>query len=154
VALNLAPRTPIWLRQLGAKPMALGLDLRGGVHFLLEVDVDEVRKKAIENYVTEIPAQLRKENIRYSGRRQDGGDVVLDFADQEEARCSTQVHRGGISRAADRQCTDSALSLRVRITDAEAKRIQDFAGPAELITLRNRVNQLGVGRTGGAAAGL
>jgi preprotein translocase subunit SecD len=144
VALNLAPRTPGWLRSLGAKPMALGLDLRGGVHFLLEVDVDEVRKKAIENFVTEIPAALRKENIRYSGRRQDGGDVVLDFADTEKldaARKLVAKEYRELQIVAD---ANSPLTLRVRITDAEAKRIQDFAVQQNLITLRNRVNQLGV----------
>ncbi len=144
VALNLAPRTPAWLRQLGAKPMALGLDLRGGVHFLLEVDVDEVRKKAIENYVTEIPAQLRKENIRYSGRRQDGGDVVLDFADSEKLDAARRFIAGEYRELQIVNAADNALSLRVRITDAEAKRIQDFAVQQNLITLRNRVNQLGV----------
>jgi preprotein translocase subunit SecD len=144
VALNLAPRTPGWLRSLGAKPMALGLDLRGGVHFLLEVDVDEVRKKAIENFVTEIPAALRKENIRYSGRRQDGGDVVLDFADTEKfdaARKLVAKEYRELQIVAD---ANNPLTLRVRITDAEAKRIQDFAVQQNLITLRNRVNQLGV----------
>ena len=144
VALNLAPRTPDWLRSLGAKPMALGLDLRGGVHFLLEVDVDEVRKKAIENYVTEIPAALRKENIRYSGRRQDGGDVVLDFADSDKLAAARKYIVGEYRELQIVDAAGSPLSLRVRITDAEAKRIQDFAVQQNLVTLRNRVNQLGV----------
>ncbi|MCI0749581.1 MAG: protein translocase subunit SecD, partial [Nevskiales bacterium] len=69
VALNLAPRTPAWLKALGAQPMALGLDLRGGVHFLLDVDVDAARAKAVTRYLTELPALLRKQDIRYSSRR-------------------------------------------------------------------------------------
>ncbi|MCC2655425.1 MAG: secD [Panacagrimonas sp.] len=144
VALNLAPRTPDWLRSLGAKPMALGLDLRGGVHFLLEVDVEEVRKKAIENFVTEIPAALRKENIRYSGRRQDGGDVVLDFADSEKLGAARKLIASEFRELQIVADDKSPLTLRVRITDAEAKRIQDFAVQQNLVTLRNRVNQLGV----------
>ena len=144
VALNLAPRTPAWLRSFGAKPMALGLDLRGGVHFLLEVDVEEVRKKAIENFVTEIPAALRKENIRYSGRRQDGGDVVLDFADTEKYDAARKLVSGAYRELQIVADANSPLTLRVRITDAEAKRIQDFAVQQNLVTLRNRVNQLGV----------
>lgn len=144
VALNLAPRTPEWLRSFGAKPMALGLDLRGGVHFLLEVDVDEVRKKAIENYVSEIPAALRKQNIRYTGRRQDGGDVALDFADAEKHEAARKFIAGEYRELEVLVPPDNALSLRVRITEAEAKRIQDFAVQQNLITLRNRVNQLGV----------
>ncbi|MGQ0530826.1 MAG: protein translocase subunit SecD [Panacagrimonas sp.] len=144
VALNLAPRTPAFLRSLGAKPMALGLDLRGGVHFLLEVDVEEVRKKAIENYITEIPAALRKENIRYSGRRQDGGDVVLDFADSEKFDAARKYIVAEYRELQIVDVPESPLSLRVRITDEEAKRIQDFAVQQNLVTLRNRVNQLGV----------
>ena len=144
VALNLAPRTPGWLRSIGAKPMALGLDLRGGVHFLLEVDVDEVRKKAIENYLTEIPAALRKQNIRYSGRRQDGGDIVLDFPDREKFEAARKFIVGEYRELQIATDAGAAQTLRVRITDAEAKRIQDFAVQQNLITLRNRVNQLGV----------
>ncbi|MGH8516264.1 MAG: SecDF P1 head subdomain-containing protein, partial [Panacagrimonas sp.] len=144
VALNLAPRTPGWLRSFGAKPMALGLDLRGGVHFLLEVDVEEVRKKAIENFVTEIPAALRKENIRYSGRRQDGGDVVLDFADTEKFDAARKLVSAEFRELQIVSDANAPLTLRVRITDAEAKRIQDFAVQQNLVTLRNRVNQLGV----------
>lgn len=144
VALNLAPRTPAWLRSLGARPMALGLDLRGGVHFLLEVDVDEVRKKAIENYVSEIPALLRKENLRYTGRRQDKGDVVIEFADADKlsaARALIAKEYRELEAVVD---PAAPLVLRAHITEAEAKRIQDFAVQQNLITLRNRVNQLGV----------
>lgn len=144
VALNLAPRTPQWLRDLGARPMALGLDLRGGVHFLLEVDVDEVRGNAIKNYVSEIPAALRKENIRYSGRKQDKGDVVLEFADRERmdaARSLISERYRELEVSVDENAPNT---LRARITDDEAKRIQDFAVQQNLITLRNRVNQLGV----------
>ncbi len=144
VALNLAPRTPQWLRDLGGKPMALGLDLRGGVHFLLQVDVADVRSKAIENYVTEIPALLRKENIRYTGRRQDGGDVVLDFADPEKFDAAKKLIGSEYRELQIRVAPEAPMSLRVSITEEEAKRIQDFAVQQNLITLRNRVNQLGV----------
>ncbi|MGH8541044.1 MAG: protein translocase subunit SecD, partial [Stenotrophobium sp.] len=81
VALNLASRTPNWLRAIGAKPMTLGLDLRGGVHFLLDVDIDDVKKKAVERYLNDLPAFLRKQDIRYTGRRAVGNAVVLEFAD-------------------------------------------------------------------------
>ncbi len=144
VALNLAPRTPDWLRNLGARPMALGLDLRGGVHFLLDVDVAEVRSKAIENYVTEIPAQLRNENIRYSGRRQDGGDVVLEFPDAARMDAALRFIRDQYRELDVEADPDAGLTLRARITEAESQRIQDFAVQQNLITLRNRVNQLGV----------
>ncbi|HKY92239.1 MAG TPA: protein translocase subunit SecD, partial [Nevskiaceae bacterium] len=144
VALLLAPKTPEWLRQLGGKPMALGLDLRGGVHFLLEVDVDEVRKKAIENYVTELPAELRKANIRYSGRRIDGDTVVLEFDSAERIQAAQQKLSKEYRELQLVVPPESPLTLRARISDAEAKRIQDFAIQQNLTTLRNRVNQLGV----------
>src|SRR3546814_20334438 len=69
VALNLASKTPAWLRAIGARPMNLGLDLRGGVHFLLEVDIDEVRSKAVDRIMTDVPAWMRKEDIRYTDRK-------------------------------------------------------------------------------------
>ncbi|MGQ0697091.1 MAG: protein translocase subunit SecD [Panacagrimonas sp.] len=144
VALNLAPRTPDWLRSFGAKPMALGLDLRGGVHLLLEVDVEEVRKKAIENYVVELPSLLRDKNIKYRGRRQEAGDVVLDFPDTEKLEAARKLIASEYRELQVLVAPESLQTLRVRITEAEAKRIQDFAVQQNLITLRNRVNQLGV----------
>ncbi len=144
VALFLASKTPHWLSSLGAKPMALGLDLRGGVHFLLEVDVDVVRKKAIENYVIELPATLRREDIRYTGRRQAGDAVELEFADAQKLDAARAFITKEYRELALASPADRPLILQARITDAEAKRIQDFAVQQNLITLRNRVNQLGV----------
>lgn len=144
VALNLAPQTPGWLQAFGAKPLALGLDLRGGVHFLLEVDVDEVREKAIENYVTEIPAALRAERIRYTGRRQADHAVRLEFADADVLQ-KAQAFLADEYRELDLSSPpDQPLVLEARISEAEAQRIQTFAVQQNLITLRNRVNQLGV----------
>jgi preprotein translocase subunit SecD len=144
VALNLADKTPDWLRAIGARPMNLGLDLRGGVHFLLEVDLDEVRKKAVDRIVTEVPALLRKEGIRYTGRRQTPQAGLLEFADS--ARLDEA--RRAIARAFPEYQLDvapaSPLQLQVRLSEAEAKRIVDFAVQQNLTTLRNRVNQLGV----------
>lgn len=144
VALNLAPRTPDWLRAIGARPMNLGLDLRGGVHFLLEVDIDEVRSKTIERYLIDLPAFLRKENVRYSGRRQQGDAVVLEFADEarlESARKAIAAEYAELDLSVP---PDAPLLLQARISEAEAKRIVDFAVKQNLTTLRNRVNQLGV----------
>lgn len=144
VALFQASKTPAWLASMGAKPMALGLDLRGGVHFLLEVDVDTVRKKAIENYVSELPATLRKEGIRYTGRRQNGDAVVLEFADEAKLDAARRFIAKEYRELALQNAPGQPLVLEARITDVEAKRIQDFAVQQNLITLRNRVNQLGV----------
>jgi preprotein translocase subunit SecD len=144
IALDLAPRTPAWLRAIGGRPMALGLDLRGGVHFLIEVDVDDVRRKTLENYLIELPRQLRNEKIRYSGRRLAGDAVVLEFQDEatlDKARAAIAREHVELLLVAPPQ---APLTLQARISDAEARRIQDFAVQQNLTTLRNRVNELGV----------
>ena len=143
VALGLASKTPDWLTQLGAKPMSLGLDLRGGVHFLLEVDVDDARKAAAQRYVTDLPNFLRKKDIRYTGRRQDGERTVLDFADaltRDAARKAVAKEYPELKLDAP----DGVTTLTATLTESEIKRIVDFAVQQNLTTLRNRVNQLGV----------
>ena len=145
VALNLAPKTPAWLSALGARPMALGLDLRGGVHFLLEVDIDDVRTKAVNRYLTDLPAYLRREDIRYTGRRQAGDAVVLEFADVERlAAAQKSIHKE--YPELDLVTPDNVQPpvLQARISESEGKRIVEFAIKQNLTTLRNRVNQLGV----------
>ncbi|MGB1562284.1 MAG: protein translocase subunit SecD [Sinimarinibacterium flocculans] len=144
VALNLAPKTPQWLRDLGAQPMNLGLDLRGGVHFLLEVDVDDVRTRAVERIVDEVPALLRKEGIRYSGRRQAGDAGVLEFADAERLEAARRAIAGEFPEYSLEVPPQAPLTLQIRLSEEEAKRIVDFAVQQNLTTLRNRVNQLGV----------
>ena len=85
----LEPRT-FAAAALGAKPMNLGLDLRGGVHFLLEVDLNDINVKARERYLNDLPALLRRENIRYTGRREVGDAVVLEF-DSAERQAAMQA---------------------------------------------------------------
>ncbi|HEY1075514.1 MAG TPA: protein translocase subunit SecD [Fontimonas sp.] len=144
VALNLASKTPEWLRSLGAKPMNLGLDLRGGVHFLLEVDVDDVRTRAVERIVTEVPAALRKENVRYTARRQAGDAGILEFAHEEQVEAARKVLGKDFPEYTLTTLPNAPLQLEVRLSETEAKRIVDFAVQQNLQTLRNRVNQLGV----------
>ena len=144
VALNLAPKTPAWLRAMGAKPMSLGLDLRGGVHFLLEVDTDEVNKKALLRIITDVPALLRKENVRYTGRREAGDAAVLEFADAERLEQARKLIASSFPEYALTVPPASPLQLEIRLSEEEAKRIVTFAVQQNLQTLRNRVNQLGV----------
>jgi preprotein translocase subunit SecD len=144
VALNLASKTPAWLHKLGAKPMTLGLDLRGGVHFLLEVDIDDVRKKAVDRYLNDLPAFLRKQNIRYSNRHQSGDAVVLEFAEAAKLSDAQKALAKEYSELAVTVSKTNPLALEARMSDVEAKRIVDFAVKQNLTTLRNRVNQLGV----------
>jgi len=144
IALNLAPKTPAWLRALGGRPMALGLDLRGGVHFLIEVDIGDVRRKAVESYLIELPAALRKADIRYSGRKLVGDAVTLEFQDEAtlaEARRLIARDHAELELVVP---PDAPLTLQARISEREAQRIQTFAVQQNLTTLRNRVNELGV----------
>lgn len=144
VALNLASKTPAWLRAIGARPMSLGLDLRGGVHFLLEVDIDDVRKKAVDRIMTDVPALLRKEDIRYTGRREVKNAAQLDFADSQHLAAASAVIAKEFTEYQLTTLPDAPLTLQIQLSEKEAKRIVDFAVQQNLTTLRNRVNQLGV----------
>jgi len=143
VALGTDAKTPAWLLAIGARPMSLGLDLRGGVHFLLEVDIAEAKKAAVQRYVTDLPTFLRKERIRYTGRRQEGEATVLEFADatlREAARKALAQEFPELMLDAP----EGSTALTARLSEQEVKRIVDFAVQQNLTTLRNRVNQLGV----------
>lgn len=145
VALNLASKTPAWLEALGARPMPLGLDLRGGVHLLLEVDIDDARKAAVQRYLNDLPNFLRKQDIRYTARRAQGDAVVLEFADAaklEAARAAISKEYKELTVTVPANA--ATPTLQTRMSDTEAKRIVDYAVQQNLITLRNRVNRLGV----------
>lgn len=144
VALTFASKTPQWLRSIGAKPMTLGLDLRGGVHFLLEVDISDVKKKSVERYLTDLPAFLRKQDIRYIGRHQTADAVQLDFADADKLNAAKSALSKEYSELVLAVPPATPLTLEAKMSDVEAKRIVDFAVKQNLTTLRNRVNQLGV----------
>lgn len=146
VALNLAPATPAWLLDIGALPMYLGLDLRGGVHFLMEVDMDAAVAQAEERYVEELRGELRGEKIRYLtiGRSGRGG-IDIKFRDTEErARAETFVS----DRFADLALVDEdrpeGVFLHAAMREQAARDIRKFAVEQNITTLRNRVNELGV----------
>ena len=144
VALNSASKTPAWLRAIGAKPMNLGLDLRGGVHFLLEVDIEEVNKKAVQRIITDVPAFLRKEDVRYTGRREAGGAAVLEFADAATLDAARKLVARNFPEYSLAVPPNNPNQLQISLSQQEAKRIVDFAVQQNLTTLRSRVNQLGV----------
>ncbi|MBA4284817.1 MAG: protein translocase subunit SecD [Xanthomonadaceae bacterium] len=144
-ALNLASKTPKWLSALGGKPMALGLDLRGGVHFLLQVAVEDVKKAAVERLINDVPKLLRDKDIRYSGRRKAGEAIVIEFADGErldKARSAIAKENPDLTLSTPPDATGPAL--QVALSDIAAKKLIDDAVDKNLITLRNRVNQFGV----------
>jgi len=145
VALTLAPRTPEFLRNLGLRPMSLGLDLRGGVYFLYEVDMNAAITQALDRYETDFRSLLREERIRYASVRRDGQSVVVALRSEEERDAAEAV-----IREADQQLSISSaesgdlFELRVRMSEEQIRQRQDFAIQQNTVTLRNRVNELGV----------
>ena len=143
VALNLAPTTPAWLRSLGAEAMYLGLDLRGGVHFLLEVDMDAAVKQAEERYNDDVRLALRNEKIRYQSVSKDNGfiKVKLNSADDKPALLKLL---GKDFRALEVTEPKEQDQVWLKLSEKEVREIKKFAVAQNMTTLRNRVNELGV----------
>ena len=144
IALNLAPTTPDWLLSGGAQPMKLGLDLSGGVHFKLEVDVAAATERRLEMYEAGIKRGLREERIRglvrLQGRRV--GMVFRDEATRESARRAVAALYPEL--LLDRVDGEESWELYAEVTDATVKEVVDYAVDQNLTTIRNRVNELGV----------
>lgn len=145
IALNLLSQTPNWLLAIGAKPMYLGLDLRGGVHFLLQVDMKAALDKAAESNVGDFRTALRKEKINYFGINREGQQVIVKFDDAAEANKALRVlskDYPDLTYAVTGSGKD--LSLTANMGLAAQKRTQEFALKQNLQTLHNRINELGV----------
>ena len=145
VALNLLPRSPAWLAALNAAPMYLGLDLRGGVHFMLQVDMGAVLTKKAESLTGDLRTTLREKNIRHGGISRQGNTVevrVRDAATLEAAR------RVVTEQFADLQTTDVAegaeFKLLATLKPQAARLVQEQALKQNITTLHNRINELGV----------
>ena len=147
VALNLAPTTPEWLQSIGANPMKLGLDLRGGVHFLMEVDLEAAVSQRLNAYASEIKQMLRKERIRFrSVDVKPGGEIEIRFLNAETREVGIDRVRSEYTgvfayREDDR---DGASFVDLLLAEGEQANIEDYAVSQNLTTLRNRVNELGV----------
>ena len=146
VALNMAPSTPGWLESLGAGPMKLGLDLRGGVHFLLEVDMDTAVDQRLEAMSGQIKRELREERVRYRGGDVEGNrSIVLSFRDESSRSEAFDLIRDQYNQfLLDEQTEEGEYLLVLSMSEAEVKSIQDYALEQNLTTIRNRVNELGV----------
>jgi preprotein translocase subunit SecD len=147
VALNMAASTPGWLRSLGAGPMKLGLDLRGGVHFLLEVDMETAVDQRLEAMSGQIKRELRDERIRYRGGDVEGDrSIALTFRDEESRAEAESLIRDQYMQFQfdDQQTEDGNFQLVLTLSDSEIQSIQDYALQQNLTTIRNRVNELGV----------
>ncbi|MBV8048021.1 MAG: protein translocase subunit SecD [Paludibacterium sp.] len=143
IALNLLPASPDWLARLKAYPMFLGLDLRGGVHFMLEVDMKAAVDKTMERYAGDIRRALKKKDVRYGGVKHIGNTIEIQLRDQDTlAAASDVVSRNLTSLTQTRDNTSFKLILS--LSPDEMTRIQSDAVKQNITTLHNRVNELGV----------
>jgi len=143
VALNLAPATPAWLQSFNALPMYLGLDLRGGVHFLLEVDMHTVVKNMESDLTSEMRNFLREEKIRYRGVKASEGVITVEFRDTNGLENGASKLKSQFSSLEFNE-KEEALTLIGKITDKTLREERKAAIQQNVTTLRNRVNELGV----------
>ncbi|KHF24871.1 protein translocase subunit SecD [Solemya velum gill symbiont] len=145
VALNLAADVPGWLSSLGAEPMNLGLDLRGGIHVLIDVDMDSAIEKALEGYEGDIRTLLREAKLRYTSVKAGENGVLIRFKDEEQ-RDQAELKVGNEFRQLKLFTDDDGanFTLTVNLTEADRRAISKFALEQNITTLRNRVNALGV----------
>jgi preprotein translocase subunit SecD len=145
VALNLLSRSPHWLTAMHALPMYLGLDLRGGVHFLMQVDMKSALTKKAESLTGDIRTLLRDKNLRHAGITRDGNNVDIRFRDRETLDASRKLL---LDQLPDLQWTDSQdgtdFKLSGKLKPEAARLVQETAVKQNITTLHNRVNELGV----------
>jgi preprotein translocase subunit SecD len=145
VALNLLARSPAWLSAMHAAPMYLGLDLRGGVHFMLQVDMPAALNKKAESLAGDIRSTLREKNIRHSGISRDGQKIEVRFRDMPTLESAQRVIQ---EQFADLQMTVSPdgaeFKLVATINPVASRRVQEQAIKQNITTLHNRINELGV----------
>lgn len=145
VALNLAPTTPAWLQQLGAKPVKLGLDLRGGVHFLLEVDMNKAIAQRMETSSNDIRRQLRENKIAFNQLTLNNNVIVIQFANNDDrGKAMDFLRRNGNEWTQQAIATTEGSTLNLTYSDARRQEIESYAIEQNLTTLRNRINELGV----------
>jgi len=145
VALNLLSSSPRWLAKIGALPMYLGLDLRGGVHFLLQVDMKAALDKAADRYTTDIRSLLREKKVIYAGIAREGQNVAVRFRDAgERARAFQEIDKAFPDLQLKEIEAGSESRLVANLKPEAQKRIQDGAVQQNITILRNRVNELGV----------
>jgi preprotein translocase subunit SecD len=145
VALNLAPATPAWLESFNALPMYLGLDLRGGVHFLMEVDMEAAVKRSIERYSSDLRAVLREARIRYAMIRAEDQGVRVMFRSPEDRDQATSLLRKEFDLLQLEELDNNGKAgILAKPGEQEIREIRQFALQQNILTLRNRVNELGV----------
>ncbi|ERE06911.1 MULTISPECIES: protein translocase subunit SecD [Chromobacteriaceae] len=142
IALNLLPASPSWLTALHANPMFLGLDLRGGVHFLLEVDMQAATDKAMERYAGDLRRELKNKQVRYGNIKRNGNTLEVQLRDEDTLKSAQDVAYRMLPSLAVRT-DDSANKLLLTLKPEEITKIQNDAVKQNITTLHNRVNELG-----------
>jgi len=143
VALNLAPSVPQWLSDVGGRAMSLGLDLRGGVHFLLEVDMEAVVAMSIDRYYNELRSLLREDRL-YKSIRNEGNSLLITFKSEESKQQGKLLINDELRDMQIVEGSESDLQLSLEVTPAAIKASKSSALKQNITTLRNRVNELGV----------
>ncbi|HCH70888.1 MAG TPA: protein translocase subunit SecD [Colwellia sp.] len=143
VALNLTPATPDWLAVIGGTPMKLGLDLSGGVSFLMEVNMKEAINKAKVGIVSDFRGDLRNEKIRYRSVKEDGDTIVVKFRKVEDLEKGQSLLKKSY-RDLLLTSNEDTLTLHARMTEKKLKEIREYALQQNITIIRNRVNELGV----------
>jgi len=145
VALNLLSSSPTWLTRIGALPMYLGLDLRGGVHFLLQVDMKGALSKSLDGLGADVRSSLRDQKVQYSGLGRDGTQLTVKFRDAESRdKASKEITKNHVDLILRETGAGEDLQLIATLKPEAQKRILDSAVQQNITTLRNRVNELGV----------
>ena len=146
VALNLAPAVPAWLRAVNASPMSLGLDLRGGVHFLLQVDMTAAVSKALDRYEADFRSVLRENKVRYISVKHNGDVLNATFKDEESYQQGLDALKENFRLDLDftKIKAERGITLVATFKLAAQQELQNFALQQNITTLRKRVNELGV----------
>ena len=145
VALNLIPRTPTWLSALNAAPMYLGLDLRGGVHFMLEVDMQAALTKKLDSLSGDLRSALREKNLRHNGISREKETILMEFRDQAAADAAQALMRDQFPDLVSTLSPQGdEVQLSANLKPEAARKVQDQALKQNITTLHNRINELGV----------
>ncbi|MEY4481070.1 MAG: hypothetical protein RIQ84_232 [Pseudomonadota bacterium] len=145
VALNLISNTPVWLSSMGAMPMYLGLDLRGGVHFLLQVDMKGALQKKLESLVTDTRTQLREKSLRHNGIERQNDLISVRFPNQEDAGAARLLLNKNLTDLDfNVEKASDGFKLIGKFKESALKEVQENAVKQNITTLHNRVNELGV----------
>lgn len=144
VALNLVTNTPRWLQSIRALPMYLGLDLRGGVHFLMQVDMKQALTKRVDALQSELRTQLREKNIRHNGITRQGNAIEISFRDEATRSKALELVKNQFTDLQAQTSSSAEMKVVLALSERAQRQAQEYAVKQNMTTLHNRVNELGV----------